>query len=161
MVIKKIRNSEGGVSPRQLEIMMFVSGFCCVLAQVGLMAVFLGAQSFDTQLLGDALQALSIIMVVWLLISGARHRGLDRPNWWRRLPAWLWVADGGVIILAILALMALVMIGRITGEASPPGHYVPIIASVIAVICFSYCVAWRYPAKAGRFSGPDMPPPAA
>lgn len=160
MVIKEIGNTKGGVSARQLEIMMFVSGFCCVLAEIGMMAVFLGAQSFDTQLLGETLLLLSIVMLFWLLLSSARHRTQNHPSWWRRLPAWLWVADAGVFILAVLALMALVMISRMTGEASPAGHYVPIFASVIAAICFSYCVAWRYPAAAGptRHSGPDTRP---
>ncbi len=120
-----------------------------VLSVVGMMVVFLGAGGPDSDGLRVILLAGSALALVWALLAG--FRGMA-TRWWQRLPTWLWVAGLTMWTLAILALIALIMIERISGVATPTGDYLPIAAALVGSLVFAIAQAHVAPQRATRFS---------
>lgn len=128
-----------------------------VLAVIGMMVVFLGAGGPDSAALLALLLLGSGATLTWLIIAAVRGITIQ---WWRRLPAWLWVAGLTIWVLAILAFIALVMIENISGIKTPPVDYAPVGAAMIASMAFAIAQAHIAPQKSRRFGAavPDEPP---
>ncbi len=146
-----------GVNKECLAVL--IASLCItILAVIGMMVVFLGAGGPDSRALSQTLGLATPVLSLWMVASWLRGWAV---RWWQRLPAWAWVAGLTVWVIAALALLALLMMGRISGEPVPPIDYLPIAAALIATLAFTIALAQIAPQKARRYSASPPTEPGA
>ncbi len=123
-----------------------------VLAFTAMMALFLGAE-------GPGIRSL-LALIAWLLLPMAGLAGLSLHRLqvpgmsrlaacWARLPAWLVVAIGMMLVLAMLAELAIWLV-EFTGGGTVSGeHYLPVVAVLVSTLALTAGYALIAPTGAG------------
>lgn len=137
-------------------LIVAVSGL--LLAFSAMMALFLGAEGPGLRsllsLIGWMLPPTAVMCILCLLSLGRPGDG-RLALCWSRLPAWLVLMVGMLIILALLAELAIWLVEFTGGGKVRFGHYVPIAG----VLLFSLALTTGYaliapPGEGGRHRGP-------
>ncbi len=144
------------------RVMLFLASAALLAANTVMMAKFLGSGSTDVTGLNSLLGVWCVLAPLWLLTSIVRlpqGNGSKISELWRSLAIWARLFGAGAALLALLAMLAVVMIGRITDSAADPGELLPAIAALVSVVVAWTALAIVAPAPGtGRFSGPKQNP---